>query len=77
MSEVEKRGGELMRGVFSILKTRFQTIGPVKAGWLAKEKGIWAITDEGRKAYERFKGSKSPRNLCGNRQSNGGRIELT
>ena len=26
---------------------RFLTIGPVKAGWMAKEKGIWSITDEG------------------------------
>lgn len=33
---------------------RFSTIGPVKAGWLTKNKGQWAITDEGRKAYQQF-----------------------
>jgi restriction system protein len=31
---------------------RFSTIGPVKAGWLTKNKGNWSLTDEGRKAYE-------------------------
>jgi restriction system protein len=30
---------------------RFATVDCVKAGWLFKEKGIWTITDEGRKAY--------------------------
>lgn len=33
---------------------RFATIGPVKAGWLIKSKGRWSLTDEGKKAYERF-----------------------
>lgn len=33
---------------------RFSTIGPVKAGWLQKNKGVWSITDEGQKAYEMF-----------------------
>jgi len=33
---------------------RFATIAPVKAGWLVKNKGRWTLTDEGRKAYERF-----------------------
>lgn len=33
---------------------RFQTIAVVKAGWLVKDKGQWSLTDEGRKAYERF-----------------------
>jgi len=33
---------------------RFATIAPVKAGWLVKSKGRWSVTDEGRKAYERF-----------------------
>lgn len=31
---------------------RFNTIGPVKAGWLIKSKGIWTLTEEGRKAYK-------------------------
>lgn len=31
---------------------RFATIGPVKAGWLTKEKGIWRITAEGITALE-------------------------
>lgn len=26
---------------------RFATIGPVKAGWLVKNKGIWTLTDDG------------------------------
>ena len=30
---------------------RFATVDCVKAGWLVKDKGIWTITDEGRKAY--------------------------
>lgn len=33
---------------------RFATIAPVKAGWLVKSKGRWSITDEGRKAFEKF-----------------------
>jgi|SRR5579884_1153971 restriction system protein len=33
---------------------RFSTIGPVKAGWLVKNKGLWTLTEEGRKAYERL-----------------------
>lgn len=34
---------------------RFSTIGPVKAGWLIKNKGRWVVTDEGKKAYEQLK----------------------
>ena len=33
---------------------RFATIGPVKAGWLVKNKGQWTLTDEGRAAYAKF-----------------------
>jgi restriction system protein len=33
---------------------RFATIAPVKAGWLQLERGLWTLTEEGRKAYERF-----------------------
>ena len=33
---------------------RFLTIGPVKAGWLTKEKGIWSITDAGEKVLQEF-----------------------
>ncbi len=33
---------------------RFSTIGPVKAGWLVRSKGLWLRTDAGRKAYEQF-----------------------
>jgi restriction system protein len=33
---------------------RFATIGPVKAGWLIKEKGRWYLTEEGKKAYFKF-----------------------
>lgn len=34
---------------------RFATVDCVKAGWLAKNKGIWTITDEGRKAHAELK----------------------
>jgi|RhiMetdeSRZDD1v2_1073273.scaffolds.fasta_scaffold36292_5 restriction system protein len=33
---------------------RFSTIGPVKAGWLIKDKGHWGLTEAGHKAYEAF-----------------------
>jgi restriction system protein len=33
---------------------RFSTIVAVKAGWLAKDKGWWVLTSEGRNAYEKF-----------------------
>jgi restriction system protein len=33
---------------------RFATIGPVKAGWLIREKGRWYLTEEGKKAYIKF-----------------------
>ena len=33
---------------------RFATIGPVKAGWIIKDKGRWSLTDEGRTAYATF-----------------------
>src|SRR5262245_6990211 len=96
MAEIgPKRQGELVRGVFAILKdeteglqaaevlrrlalsvpptpfeeshyesspntrryekiVRFSTIGPVKAGWLIKETGLWSLTEDGRKAYEQI-----------------------
>ncbi len=34
---------------------RFATIALVKAGWLVKDKGIWSITEEGKKALVIFK----------------------
>jgi restriction system protein len=33
---------------------RFATIGPVKAGWLIKNKGQWSLTEDGRAAYHTF-----------------------
>lgn len=33
---------------------RFSTIGPVKAGWITKNRGQWTLTDDGRRAYEQF-----------------------
>lgn len=33
---------------------RFSTIPYVKAGWLVKDKGLWTLTDAGRKGYEEF-----------------------
>ena len=96
MAEItQRRSGELMRGVFTLLSAhpeglpaktvlerlvelvpptdfekttyprqpdtrryekivRFATIGPVKAGWLVKDKGQWSLTENGRIAYEAF-----------------------
>jgi restriction system protein len=34
---------------------RFCTITAVKAGWLVKNRGTWALTDQGRAAFEKFK----------------------
>lgn len=34
--------------------TRFATIDLVKAGWLAKAKGRWILTEEGRSAYKKY-----------------------
>ncbi len=34
---------------------RFSTINAVKAGWMTKNRGLWSITDEGKRAYEEFK----------------------
>jgi restriction system protein len=34
---------------------RFATIGPVKAGWLVKDKGTWSLTDAGRAAFENLR----------------------
>jgi restriction system protein len=33
---------------------RFSTINAVKAGWLTKNKGLWSLTDEGRRAFDQF-----------------------
>lgn len=33
---------------------RFSSIGPVKAGWLVKNKGRWSLTQDGRAAYATF-----------------------
>lgn len=33
---------------------RFATVGPVKAGWLVKDKGIWRVTDAGKAALNTF-----------------------
>jgi len=33
---------------------RFTTIGPVKAGWMVKERGRWAITEAGKAVIGRF-----------------------
>ena len=34
---------------------RFATVDCVKAGWLAKTKGLWTVTEEGRDAFEKYK----------------------
>ena len=37
---------------------RFATIDCVKAGWLAKDKGVWTITDRGQEAFNTLKNPK-------------------
>ena len=55
LSEYEKSEYPKHPGVRRIDKIiRFLTIGPVKAGWISKEKGIWTINDSGKKALEKF-----------------------
>ena len=34
---------------------RFATVDAVKAGWMTKNKGVWAITDAGTNALTKFK----------------------
>jgi restriction system protein len=47
--------GEYDSGGERVVKIiRFATIDCVKAGWLAKHKGTWFITDEGKAAYQRY-----------------------
>src|SRR6516165_5980708 len=33
---------------------RFSTINAVKAGWLVKSKGTWSVTEEGKKAFDKW-----------------------
>lgn len=33
---------------------RFATLGPVKAGWMIKNKGIWSVTETGKEALKDF-----------------------
>lgn len=33
---------------------RFATVDAVKAGWMLKNKGIWTLTEEGKKALDRY-----------------------
>src|SRR5262249_53057259 len=47
--------GEYESGVLRVDKIiRFSTIGPVKAGWMIKQKGRWMITEEGKSAYRTY-----------------------
>jgi restriction system protein len=41
---------------------QFHTIGPTKAGWIKKGKGVWSISDDGRKALQDF---QTPEELVG------------
>ena len=61
LTEFEKADYPNSPGVRRFDKTlRFLTIGPVKAGWMTKEKGIWSITETGERALREF---PSPENL--------------
>lgn len=54
-SDFEKLDYPNNPGIRRFEKTiRFATIGPVKAGWLIKDKGKWYLTEEGRNAYSKF-----------------------
>lgn len=53
LSEYE-RGSYESGGIRFDKIVRFATIGPVKAGWLQKDRGRWSITEAGRRAYEKF-----------------------
>lgn len=54
LTEYEK--GEYSAGSPRFEKiVRFATVDCVKAGWLIKDKGIWTVTDGGKKAYYEFK----------------------
>ena len=37
---------------------RFATLGPVKAGWMTKNKGLWSITESGQEAIKTFSNSE-------------------
>ena len=53
LSEYEK--GEYESGGRRFDKVvRFATVDTVKAGWLTKTKGLWSVTEEGRKAFKTF-----------------------
>jgi restriction system protein len=55
-TEFEKRDYPKRPGTRRYEKiVRFSTIAAVKAGWLTKTKGVWTLTDEGRRALEKFK----------------------
>ena len=54
LSEYEK--GEYPSGGRRFEKiVRFATVDCVKAGWMVKNKGVWLITEDGRRAYQRLK----------------------
>ncbi len=56
LSEYEKSDYPSRPGVRRFDKiVRFATIAPVKAGWLAKSKGRWFLTEDGKKALEEYK----------------------
>jgi restriction system protein len=40
---------------------RFSTLGPVKAGWLIKQKGRWTLSEEGRAAFITY---QEPEEFC-------------
>lgn len=51
-TEFEKQDYPKHPGVRRFEKmARFATIGPVKAGWLVKNKGHWYVTEEGKRAF--------------------------
>jgi restriction system protein len=56
LTEFEKSDYPSRPGVRRFEKmARFSSITVVKAGWLIKEKGRWSLTEEGKRAFHKFK----------------------
>lgn len=53
LSEYEKGAFESGQSRFDQI-VRFATVDCVKAGWMIKQKGVWLITEEGRKAHSQL-----------------------
>lgn len=55
LTDYEKGEYESGGGLRFFKIVRFATVDLVRAGWLLKEKGRWTLTEEGKRAYQRYK----------------------